>query len=157
MMRIAASIVPLLLAAACSRTPTAGDAPGTYVLHLRNASDTLWVQPGGRYVHRHAADGAEPVAGTGTWEFGEVAEGPAVLFSGVPSGTPSLLATRGDTGDPWPALIQRTATGTVVLMPGGDVGTRYHRISTRMLGSGRSLEAKERSTVEGRRKGGARG
>jgi hypothetical protein len=141
MMRIAAAVLTLLAAAACSRTPTAEDAPGTYVLHLRDASDTLWLQPGGRYLHRYAADGAEPVAGTGTWEFGEMAEGPAVMFSGPPLRTPSQQAERVDGRGIWPASFTRTATGTVVLQPVDEDGERYHRVSTRMLGSGRAESA----------------
>jgi hypothetical protein len=136
MMRSIASILPLLLAAACGRTPSASDAPGTYVLHLRDASDTLWVLPDGRYLHRFAADGAEPVTGTGSWEFGEMAEGPAVLFSGLPLRTPLPGTARVDRRGIWPALFTRTATGTVVLQPADEGGERYHRISTHMLGSG---------------------
>jgi hypothetical protein len=136
MIQSIASILPLLLVAACGRTPSAGDAPGTYVLHLRDASDTLWVLPDGRYLHHYAADGAEPVAGTGTWEFGEMAEGSAVLFSGPPLRTPSPHAARVDRRGIWPASFTRTATGTVVLQPADEEGERYHRISTHMLGSG---------------------
>ena len=136
MMRCAASIVPLLLAAACSRTPGLEDAAGTYVLHLRDASDTLWVRPGGGFIHRYAADDAPPVVSRGTWEYEWLVDHLSVTFHGFPYRGPGSHATDPSRRGIWPASIHRTRTGTVVLPMDMGVSLRYHRISTRMLGSG---------------------
>jgi hypothetical protein len=136
MMRIAASILPLLLVAACGRTPSARDAPGTYVLHLPAAADTLWVQPGGRYLHHYAADGTAPVVSRGTWAFEPGADRPRMMFHGFPFRTPAGHAVDPARRGTWPAQIERTGTGTVALSLDHDAELRYHRISTRMLGSG---------------------
>lgn len=136
MMRSIASILPLLLVAACGRTPSAADAPGTYVLHLRDASDTLWVQPDGRYLHHYAADGAAPVVSRGTWAFEPGADRPIVTFGGFPFRTPASHAVDPARHGTLPAQFERTGTGTVALSLDHDEELRYHRISTHMLGSG---------------------
>jgi hypothetical protein len=141
MMQSAASILVLLLAAACSRTPGPEDAPGTYVLHLRDASDTLWVQPEGGFIHRYAAEDGPPVVTRGTWEFEQFMERRSVTFSGFPFRGPGSHATDPSRRGIWPASIHRTLTGTVVLPMDAGVSLRYHRISTRMLGSGAAKPA----------------
>lgn len=136
MMRWAASILPLLLAVACSRSSWAEDAPGTYVLHLRDASDTLWVRPDGGFIHRYAADDAPPLVTRGTWEYEWLVDHLSVTFHGYPYRAPGSHATDPSRRGIWPASIHRTFTGTLVLPMDADVSLRYHRISTRMLGSG---------------------
>ncbi|HYW10876.1 MAG TPA: hypothetical protein VE871_02940 [Longimicrobium sp.] len=138
-MRSVASILPLLLAAACSRTPGPDDAPGTYLLHLRDASDTLWVQPGGGFIHRYAADDGPPMVTRGTWVFEPSTDPPIVTFHGFPFRGPGTHATDPSRRGTWPASIHRTLTGTVVLPMDAGVSLRYHRISTLMLGSGAGL------------------
>jgi hypothetical protein len=130
------AVVLLTLACACGGTASRADAPGTYVLHLRGAADTLWVRPDGSYTRLRAVDGAAPFVVAGTWEFEELSAGPAVMFSGLPFRAPYPPAPNVSPRSVWPSLIQRTATGTVVLPVQYDGGARYHRISNGMLGSG---------------------
>jgi hypothetical protein len=130
MMRFAAAIILLAAVAGCARPGIRADAPGTYVLHLRGAADTLWVRADGGYAHLHAREGAARVLSRGTWTFDGSGTDGGVVFSGVPFRSPAPTPH-----DP-PATLQRTATGAVVLVVDGDGQRRYHRISRRQLGSG---------------------
>ncbi len=132
------AVVLLSVLCACTRPSSRQDAPGTYVLHLRGAADTLWVHPDGTYVHRYAANGAPPVIVRGTWEFQPVGGDPSVVFQDFPSRTTLGLPPEQLRRTRWPAFIRRTASGAVVLPVNLDTRLQYHRISTRMLGSGGS-------------------
>jgi hypothetical protein len=130
------AVLVLALACACGGPASRDDAPGTYVLHLRDAADTLWLRPDGTFARAYAADGAPPAVSTGTWTFTDVADGPAVVFRGSPFRAPPAPAPNADPRGAWPSRIQRTATGAVVLPVDSVEGARYHRISIHMLGSG---------------------
>lgn len=130
------AICLLALACACGGPARRTDVPGTYVLHLRDAADTLWVRPDASYTRLHTVEGAAPFVVAGTWEFTELPAGPAVMFSGLPFRAPSAPAPNVSPRTVWPSFIQRTVTGTVVLPVQVGDGARYHRISNGMLGSG---------------------
>lgn len=136
-MRIVAAVVLVCTLAACSRTPTREDAPGTYVLHNAAVSDTLWIAPDGGYVHAIRPGGGEPVVSRGRWAFEPVGGEPGVMFTDFPARASMELPPEQWRRGYWPAFIRRTVTGTVVLPVDPASGAQYHRISTHLLGSGR--------------------
>lgn len=115
--------------AVCARTPGPEDAPGTCVLHLRDAS-------GGEFIHRYALDDAPTEVSRGGWAYEWLVNRPNVTFHGFPYRGPGSHAFDPSRRGIWPASIRRTRTGTVALPVDGNAALRDHRISTRMLGSG---------------------
>lgn len=130
------ALLLLVLAGACTRPGAAEDAPGTYVLDLRGAADTLWLHRDGRYAHVYAARGAAPLASAGTWEFEVLMDRPSATLSRFPYRDPVTHAVHPGRPGTWPAFIERTLTGAVVLPVNPDVAVRYRRVSPRPVGSG---------------------
>jgi hypothetical protein len=129
-----AAALALLCIAGCTAAP--GDAPGTYVLHQRGIADTLWVRKDGTWAHRYTSGREAPVATRGDWEFEEMMDRPAVTFHRFPyRAYPGYAPLPSRTGV-WPAFIEHTVTGAVVLPVNDDLHLRYHRISRHLLGSG---------------------
>jgi hypothetical protein len=125
----------LCLSCGCARAGTRGEAPGTYVLTLRIAADTLWVVPDGSYTHVYAPGGGKVRVARGGWEYETVRRRPVVTFHHFPvRDYDGFVPESGRTGT-WPAYIGRTAAGSIVLPVDDGKGLNYRRVSPGMLGS----------------------
>ena len=99
--------------------------PGTYYWHSKTVMDAITIRPNHTYAHVVGRPDGQTIREEGTWEFEMIEDRPHVTFANFRfySRAPGQPAPM-DTPGLWPALIERSSDG-LILVVNLDLGTYY--------------------------------
>jgi hypothetical protein len=115
---------------ACSSAPVSReDVVGSYSLSTGSARDEIEVFADGRYTHTYDPHIGAAAVDSGTWSLGEY-DGMRVLFENFRSWSRGIRYSydanaEQPRGALWPALIQRSFSGDLLLVVDSDLDLKY--------------------------------
>lgn len=97
---------------------------GTYIANHGRGKDTLFVEPGGKYIHHFLGPSGKRFEDEGTWDF---ESDPAGNYNVVFTGFQHYWDEGARSNAIWPAYVQRSLFGKVRILLNEDLSYYYEK------------------------------